>query len=430
VTEHIGKTDDPETQSISSRRTSSRSAKAGGSAAKSTPAKRTSSGSAKPARKTAGKPVDAEFTKPSLDSLTRFCIVGLFIIAFVASLSAAQAFFMPVVLAFLFALTFSPVVRFFVRVGIPAPLTALGIVLCLFMTVAIGGYMLSAPLAGWIDRVPQLSAQISARLAELDLPLDRLRDMSRNMEQATQGEPEPGMQRVVVQTSSFLEMLAAGLASAGTVVAVTMVLLFFLLASGTLFYEKLVQSFSSMREKKKALTIVYSVERDVSGYLFTISLINAGLGLAIGGAMYLLGMPNPVLWGVAAAVLNFIPYLGALIGLALASLVSLITFDTLGEIVVVPIVYLMLTSIEGQIVTPLFVGRRLEINAVFVFLCVGFWAWLWGIVGALIAVPVLVVIKTIADHAEGHNTLAHFLSASTASPKADADEAAASEKAT
>jgi predicted PurR-regulated permease PerM len=369
-----------------------------------------------PGTEPAGGEGDQDYSLPfTLDGLTKFAIVGLFVIASVAALHSAKTFLMPVVLAFLFALTFSPVVRFFVRLGVPAPLTALGIVLVLFSTVPVASYMLSGPVTTWIDRAPFLINEVSVKLESLDLPFETLMDLSRRMEEATQGDTRPGLERVVVQTSSFLETIAAGFAATGATIAITMVLLFFLLASGTHFYEKLVQSFSSMSEKKKALTIVYHVERDVSRYLFTITLINAGLGGAMAGAMYLLGMPNPLLWGVAAMVFNFVPYIGAVFGIALSALVALITYDTLGEIAMVPLVYAVLTAIEGQIVTPLFVGRRLEINAVFVFLCVGFWAWLWGIIGALIAVPVLVVVKTIADHSEERNAISHFLSASTRS---------------
>jgi predicted PurR-regulated permease PerM len=357
------------------------------------------------------------FARLSIDRLTKLSIVGMFLIAFVAALHFAAAFFMPVTLAFLFALTFSPVVRGGARIGIPAPLTALGIVLALFAGVAVAGYMLSGPVSGWINQAPAVIEQVSAKFERMNLPVDALMELSKDLEEAAQGGAEPGQQQVVVQTTNFLQSVASSLAFAGATIVITMVLLFFLLASGTHFYEKLVQSFSSMKAKKRALSIVYSVEKDVSRYLLTITVINTALGCVIAGAMALLGMPSPLLWGVGAMVLNFVPYLGALIGVVLSAFVALIVFDSVGQIVAVPLIYLAITSIEGQIITPLFVGRRLEINEVFVFLCVGFFGWLWGIVGALIAVPILVVIKTVADHAEGPNAISHFLTASIRKPQ-------------
>jgi predicted PurR-regulated permease PerM len=183
------------------------------------------------------------------------------------------------------------------------------------------------------------------------------------------------------------------------------------MASGNMFYEKIIQSFARMSEKKRALRLVYDVEREISRYLLTVALINGGLGVAIGLGMWAIGMPNPLVWGVAAALLNFLPYVGALMTILLVAIISIISFDSLSYALVAPAFVILCNVIEGQIVTPLIVGRRLEINAVAIFIAVAFWSWLWGFVGALIAVPLLVIIKVFCDHFDSWRHVGNFLSA-------------------
>eukprot|EP00919_Chromeraceae_sp_WS-2016_P001245 GHVR01003147.1.p2 GENE.GHVR01003147.1~~GHVR01003147.1.p2 ORF type:complete len:181 (+),score=29.22 GHVR01003147.1:1-543(+) len=154
---------------------------------------------------------------------------------------------------------------------------------------------------------------------------------------------------------------------------------------------------------------VYDVERRVSRYLLTITLINGGLGVAIGLYLAALGMPAPYVWGLAAFLLNFLPYIGGFIGSVLVGAYAIVTFDTVSYAILAPIGYQILTGIEGQLVTPYLVGRRLELNTVAVFLTVVFWGWLWGMAGALVAVPFLVVFKVICDNVTALHIVANFL---------------------
>jgi predicted PurR-regulated permease PerM len=220
-----------------------------------------------------------------------------------------------------------------------------------------------------------------------------------------------GVQKVVVQQPGLLSRAADNLVSSFTTAGLTMVLLLFLLSSGTLFYEKLVAIMPTLSDKKKALRVVYDIESEVSRYLLTISFINVCVGAVVAAAMAATGMPNPVLWGVAAAILNFIPYLGALAGLAMIAIVSLLSFSTLGQAIVPPLLYLIVHIIEGQFLTPIIVGRRLELNSVAILITLAIWGWLWGIVGAVIAVPLLVCVKVFCDHFEGLAAFGEFLSA-------------------
>jgi predicted PurR-regulated permease PerM len=166
-------------------------------------------------------------------------------------------------------------------------------------------------------------------------------------------------------------------------------------------------------DKKMALRIAFDVEREVSRYLATVFAINLGLGVSIGTCMWLLGMPNPALWGAMAFAFNFIPYIGSLVGMVLVAAVSLVTFTDIWSVLLPPVVYFLCTTIEGQIVTPTIVGRRLKMNTVAVFLAVAFWAWLWGFAGAIIAVPMLVILKVFAQHVDALSGVGEFLSART-----------------
>ena len=148
----------------------------------------------------------------------------------------------------------------------------------------------------------------------------------------------------------------------------------------------------------------------------------SGLGVAITLAMYATGLPNPGLWGMMAAVFNFIPYIGAFTGLALVTIASIVSFDTISAAVWPPLAFATITLIEGQFLSPLLVGRRLELNVVAVFVAVAFWSWFWGLMGAFMAVPMLVTVKVFADHVDGLGALSEFLAARD-DPAADAQEA-------
>jgi len=360
---------------------------------------------------TAGNPAPAEQVLPSTIRLIRTLLVGLFLLAAVYALYFARDFIMPVILAFLLALMLTPIVRFLRKRGVPEALSATLLVLLSVLALASAGYFLSGPIIQLANEAPDIGRRISERLSEFRHPFEKFMAVSQEVERVTDTAQEPGLQRVVVAQPGIISQAAGNLLSGATTAAITFVLSLFLLASGTMFYEKIVQSFTRLSEKKRALRIVYDVEREISRYLLTVALINAGLGLAIGLGLWALGMPNPAVWGVAAAALNFLPYIGALATIVLVACISLITFDTLSYAMLPPLFVIACNIIEGQIITPLIVGRRLEINAVAIFIAVAFWSWLWGFVGALIAVPLLVIFKVFCDHFESWKSVGNFLSA-------------------
>lgn len=175
-------------------------------------------------------------------------------------------------------------------------------------------------------------------------------------------------------------------------------LLYFLLATGDRLLARIAALARTPAGGARLLDIVASVERNVSGYLASITLINVGLGVCTAAIAYLFDMPNPLLWGTIAALFNFIPYLGSMVTLAVLALVAVLTYDTLSQALLVPASFLLLATIEGQVVTPFVLGHRLSLSPIAVFLGLIFWGWLWGPAGALLAVPVLVTLKIVCDH--------------------------------
>ena len=371
-------------------------------------------------------PADPRFADTRL---MRRLMVGIFIFALVYALYFARDFFMPVVLAFLLALMLTPIVRFLRKRGIAEAVSATALVLASVAGLGITGYLLSGPVINLSNEAPEIGRKLTERLAELRHPFDKVMEISEQVEKVTETTQEPGVQKVVVAQPGIISQAAGNLLSAGTNIAITFVLSLFLLASGTMFYEKIVQSFTRLSEKKKALRVVYDVEREISRYLLTVTLINGGLGLVIGLGLWALGMPTPFVFGVAAALLNFLPYVGALLSILLVAAVSLVSFESLSFALIAPAFVVLCNVVEGQFVTPMIVGRRLEINAVAIFIAVAFWSWLWGFVGALIAVPLLVVIKVFCDHFDSLRHVGNFLAAQQTADAAEEAETAAAKPA-
>ena len=350
-----------------------------------------------------------QFTKIEGQVRTRsFAVNMLLLLAVFYTLYFARALFLPIVLAILLSFVFAPTMRFLRRLHIPEVAGAGLIVAALLGTVGIGIYTLADPASEWLEKAPTLMRQIEAKIRVLKKPVEEVSEATKRVEEITsvgqdnvrtvQVQQKPLASLILSETSEFL----FGAIS-------TFILLLFLLASGNLFLQKIVRTLPRLEDKKRAVEVAREMESEISTYLFTIALINTGLGAATAGAMYLLGMPNPLLWGVMVALLNFVPYVGDLVSITVLAVVALMTFDNLGHAVLVPVVYYVLTATEGQLITPMILGRRFTLNPVVIFISLMFWGWLWGIPGALLAVPFLVTMKIFCDHVEPLSKFGEFL---------------------
>lgn len=351
-------------------------------------------------------------------------VIGIFVILLLAAIHYARDFLLPVIVAVLLFFVFVPLQRRAQRIGLHGSLIAAVLVLSLLIGIAAIFFLLSGPVMEVANNLPDIVSDITARIeaardvflaiiqnfragAENDIP--QLRPLSAESENGENQDEDILMSTV----SGALVYLAETPAMVAQVIF-ALVLLFFLLSSSDLIYLKIIQSFDGFAEKRAALSALREVEQNLGGYLGTVTFINAGLGSSIGLAMWALGMPVPLLFAVLGFLLNFIPYIGAVMGVVLASLVALLWFDTLSSVLMVAGVYLLLTSLEGQLITPSLLARRLRMNTVLVFLSVAFWAWMWSFLGMLIAVPILVALRVIAEQIPGWHVFANLLSGEAA----------------
>ncbi len=323
----------------------------------------------------------------------------------------AKDIIMPIVLGLLITLTLTPVVRLLTKINIPHKIAAVLVVVGTSAALVLGVYTLSEPFGDLFASLPDIGERLEQRMVPYQSTLDELSQASDQVKGIVDvGGNEEQIQQVVVERPGLLTTAASTLASGLSSLLIALLLSLFILSSGTLFYEKIVAVMPALSGKKRALRIVYDVEKSVSRYLLTITLINIGLGIVIASLLALVGTPNAFLWGTIATILNFLPFLGAVVGTGLLAIVSLGGTETIGMALLPPALYLTCTTLEANFVTPLIVGKRLSLNIVAVFLTVAVWGWLWGLAGALMAVPILVVINVLCDHVESWSPFGQFLS--------------------
>jgi predicted PurR-regulated permease PerM len=335
-------------------------------------------------------------------------ITGLFVLAVLYTLFFARAFLLPIVIAVLLDFLLSPVIRALKRVRIPEPLGAAVIILALLGGLGGAAYTLADPAREWIRKAPQSLAKVQGRLRDLRQPVDQVTRTAEQVEAATEVS-KPGPQEVVVRGPRLSERLFGSTQSLLTGAVETVILLYFLLAAGDLFLQKLIKVLPLLRDKKKAVAIARETEASISIYLVTVMVVNIGMGVAITLVMLLLKMPNAVLWGTLAALAEFIPYIGATILVAVLGMASLMVFPDVGRALLVPGAYMAVDLVQAYIISPTLLGRRLTLNPVAILVGLVFWWWIWGVGGAFIAVPLLATFKIVCDHIESLAPIGEFL---------------------
>lgn len=334
---------------------------------------------------------------------------GLFVLAVLYTLFIARVLILPVVLAILLSLVLWPIVRALRRLYVPEAVGALVVLLGLASVAGYGIYALSGPAATWFAAAPEALRRIETRLRVVKQTVADVQEATSRVEQiATVGEAP---RLVAVQGGSSLSsLLLASTSEVLTGLGIILVLTYFLLASGDLFLRKCLRVLPTRRDRQLLLTMARELQDHISGYLLTVSLINLGVGVGVASAMALYGVPNPLLWGALAAMFNFVPYIGAGVGIACVAAASLITFNTLAEAIAPPATYLAITTVEAYLVTPAVLSRRFTLNPVVVLIALLFWGWIWGIPGALIAMPILMTAKIVCDYVPSFSTVGEFLS--------------------
>ncbi|MEO7430564.1 MAG: AI-2E family transporter [Dokdonella sp.] len=327
---------------------------------------------------------------------------SLVVIALIAALAAsylARDILAPIMFSLLLSLLLSPLVLLLQRARLPRTLAS-GLVVLFFVVVAVGAIVaLAQPARDWIGKGPSAIQSVQERMREIRTTFVQATRATQTIEDLT--HPGDNSNQVVVKDSP--NMLTGILSSTPRVleaVAAVILLVFFFLSSGDNFLRRLVEIAPGMPEKRVVVSIARDIQREMSRYLLTITAINFGLGCATAIAMAMLQIPNAILWGAMAFLLNFAPYVGAAITGLILGIVGFSTFNAMGHALVVPGVFFLLAFIEGQLVTPTVIGRRLSLNPVVVFVWLLLWGWLWGILGVLLAGPLLACFRIVCQHTE------------------------------
>lgn len=331
--------------------------------------------------------------------------VGLFLLALLWALYVGQPVVLPVVVAAVLRLLLQPIFRLCTKARMPKTLASLVTIAFL----AIVCVMVLAPLMSsattWIEKLPEAASRLSERLSLLREPIDLVQRFIHRAETATSGAGTT----VTVQHFDFVGWVISGLGAITDGLITTGIILFFLLIAGDKFLRRLVELLPTFRQKRQAIDISQQIESDISAYLVTVSIMNLAVGVAVGIAMYFCGMSDPLLWGVLALLLNYVPILGPLAGLGIFVLAGFLSFESNLMALLPAFLYLIIHVIEGEIVTPLLLARRFTLNPVAVILALIFWYWMWGVPGAILAVPMLAITKILCDRVEALTPVGHML---------------------
>jgi predicted PurR-regulated permease PerM len=288
-------------------------------------------------------------------------------------------------------LMLGPLVGLASRYRVPSWISA-GLLVGLFVVlVSIAITVLSAPVVEWISKAPDIGKVIGEKLRFLDHPLAALRDIRNAL------TPNSGNVQVDIGPSLVAPALTVVTPAVGQLVVFVGTLFFFLLGR-TELRSYLVHIFHDRDARLRVLRIFNEVEHELTSYLSLVTVINIGVGVGTAIIAWFAGLPNIAVWAVLAFVLNYVPYIGPLIMNVVLFAVGIITFPTVGEALIAPLCFVTMTTLEGHFITPAIVGRRLTLNPLNVFLALVFWTWLWGPIGAFLAVPILITALVAVKH--------------------------------
>jgi predicted PurR-regulated permease PerM len=323
-----------------------------------------------------------------------FALASLLLICVFAVLYIAKAFFLPVVAAFVVGTMLSPAAGFLERHRIPRALSAVLIVSAVAAGVTLVVSLMSSPVMEWSSRLPELAARLKDKLHIFDRPLALWQQLQNMLGGSATYPAAPFQMPKIEWVQPALEFLSP---------TFTEFLLFFatlvlFIASWRDLRRALILTFTGRESRLRTLRIINAIEENLGAYLLTVTMINLGVGAATGIICALAGMPSPAGLGALAATLNFLPIIGPVAMFVILTLVGLIAFPTIGAGLIAPMAFVGLTFIEGHFVTPTIIGRKLELNALAVFIALAFWTWLWGPMGGFLSSPLLIVALILRDH--------------------------------
>jgi predicted PurR-regulated permease PerM len=342
------------------------------------------------------------------------CLLILTILVVIGALYLGKEVILPIVLALVLKLLLQPIVDVLCeKLRIPDAVSAFILILALFGSIAVVGFTISGPASDWIRKAPEVLPSLKQKLVVLRQPIDYMQQAFKELENvATHGGPDANAPTVNVKDQSAIAgaVTRVGLASLGRFFS-TMVVLFFLLAAGDRLLRGLIEILPRLSDKRQALDIAFEIQRNIGGYLLTITLMNSFVGIATGLAMWSCGLGDPILWGAMAFLLNYVPILGPLTGIGLFLVAGIVALGWPWYAVLPAFIYTLIHITEGELITPMLLAKRFTLNPVIVIVSLFFWEALWGIPGAFLAVPLLAVIKIICDRIETLRPMGHIIGA-------------------
>ena len=334
---------------------------------------------------------------------------GLFTLALLAALYAAREIVLPIVLAIILNLLLQPALRLLERLHVPRMLGALLLIALLFGTIVAFVTGMSGPASSWAAKLPEGVPRLQEHLNFLRGPIEAVRQFWQQAQGYVSGDSQPAASTPPAFGAGLLLTIFSNTSAFAAGFLETVLVLFFLLLSGDTFLRRLVEVLPNFSDKRQAVEISQHIEHDISAYLITITIMNAAVGLTTALAMWLCGLGDPILWGAVAFLLNYVPILGPMIGVAMFALAGLLTAKTLWLALLPAGLYFVIHLAEGEIITPTLLARRFTLNRVLVILALIFWYWMWGVPGAILAVPMLAITKIICDRIRMLAAFGHFL---------------------
>jgi predicted PurR-regulated permease PerM len=342
---------------------------------------------------------------------SRVALNGLFIMALFYTIYFAAPVLIPITVAVLLSVLLAPAVERLEALRLPRGLAAALIVMAALALIVSAVVQLAGPAQDWVARAPSSFGRIEERLKLIKKPIQDIQKATEQIENVTELSQRPQRRQVVeLRRPSFAGELLSGTQRAFTAIGIVIILLYFLLAAGDMFLRKLIALMPTDENKLRIVDIAQSVKKDISFYLLTLTITNVGYGALVGGVAWYLGVESPLLWGALTAILSFAPYVGPVVIVILMTMATLISLDALGPALVLVAIYLGVLMTVQNVVSPHIWGKRLSLNPVAIFIAIIFWGWMWGMAGALLAVPLLASFKIVAERVGALRPMAEFLS--------------------
>lgn len=329
---------------------------------------------------------------------------GLFL-ALPFVLSAAAAVFLPFTCALVLSIILSPMADRLVAWHVPNMIASLLAILAGLALVALALLLILQPAAAMIDRVPAMAAKVTREFYELRGNLAWVNDINRQLARMTGHVPS---REVVVAAPSMIERVAVATPSVVLEVLLTLLMTFFMIESRVRLRVRLTQGQNPSGSSLKAARVAGDVQDRVGGYILTVALINTGVGAIVASGAWALGLEAPIMWGGLAAMLNFLPYIGPVAMIGILALFGIGTGDGIVSGLAAPAAYLGLHVIEANLITPSILGKRFTLNPVVILLSISYFSWIWGVLGALLSVPILITVMALIEHV-GQPNLVGFL---------------------